>query len=132
MKIKILALLIILLIAGCTSQPIHNISETNLPSLKNGSPPTVEIVQNSIIKACKERGWIPSVTQPGIIEARLTLRSHRAVVEISYTDNSYTITYKDSENLDYSNGSIHRNYNNWVANLSRSIQEEIGAHAQGY
>jgi len=128
MKIKILAILMVILLAGCTSQPVLNVNETHLPSLDNGSRPTIEVVQNAILRACKERGWVPRVVHPGIIEARLAVRSHQALVEITYADNSYAITYKDSENLDYSNGSIHRQYNRWVVNLSNSIQKEIGAH----
>ena len=58
----------------------------------------------------------------------MTVRRHQALVEITYTDNSYAITYKDCENLDYSNGSIHRNYNRWVVNLSNTIQKEIATH----
>jgi hypothetical protein len=127
MKIKILAILIFIMMAGCTSQPVLNVSETHLPTLENGSRPTVDVVQHAILSACKVRGWVPRVVQPGIIEARLTVRSHQALVEITYTDNSYAITYKDSENLDYSNGSIHRNYNRWVVNLSDTIQKEISA-----
>ena len=128
MKIKTLALLVVILIAGCTSQPILNVSETHLPSLDNGSRPTAEVVQKAIMRACRERGWVPKVVRPGTIEARLTARSHQALVEITYTDNSYAITYKDSENLDYSDGSIHRNYNKWVVNLSNTIQKEIATY----
>jgi hypothetical protein len=127
MKVKMLAILIVIMMAGCTSQPVLNVSETHLPSLDNGSRPTVDIVQNAILRACRERGWVPSVVQPGIIEARLNVRSHQALVEISYTEDSYAITYKNSKNLDYDDGSIHRNYNRWVINLSNTIQKEIAA-----
>ena len=56
MKIEIVAILMIILLAGCTSQPVLNVSETRLPSLDNGSRPTVDVVQNAIMRACKERG----------------------------------------------------------------------------
>lgn len=130
MRVTVFLLLMILLMAGCTSQPVLNIRETRLPALSDGSWPTPEDVQMAILSACRDRGWIPIVIKPGLIEARLAVRTHRAVVDIEYTDNSYAITYKDSENLDYHDGEIHRNYNKWVINLSNSIQKQIGIHSR--
>ena len=60
------------------------------------------------------------------------MRSHRATVNIYYNEKNYSILYKDSYNLDYRNGSIHRNYNNWIVKLSRTIQNELGVNSQNY
>ena len=60
---------------------------------------------------------------PGLIVATLTLRDHLAVVEIPYSATSFSIRYKDSQNLRYNadDRSIHSNYNGWVQNLNNAI-----------
>ena len=60
---------------------------------------------------------------------KLNARDHMAVVEIPYTENSFSIKYKDSQNLNYdaSTGSIHNNYNGWVRNLENAIQVQLSA-----
>ena len=40
------------------------------------------------------------------------------MVDIVFDTSKYSITYKESSNLDYKNHKIHRNYNRWVANLN--------------
>jgi hypothetical protein len=55
----------------------------------------------------------------------LYIRSHVATVDIYFGTTSYSIIYKDSVNLDYKDGRIHRNYNKWVQNLNSDIQSKI-------
>lgn len=63
--------------------------------------------------------------EPGYIVGTLKLRSHVAVVDIRHTTKSYSITYKDSTNLDYDGTNIHRNYNGWISNLDRAIKTQL-------
>ena len=77
------------------------------------------------MKGSIQKGWVPSVVKPGLVEASIQVRTHQAVVSIPYTQADYDIIYKSSQNLDESGGKIHRNYNRWVVNLSASIQEEL-------
>ena len=70
-------------------------------------------------------GWMMKEVEPGHIVATLALRSHIAKVDIKYDKKSYSITYKDSENLNYNGKSIHSNYNGWIQNLNRSIQAQL-------
>ena len=68
------------------------------------------------------RGWIVKKIEPGQLEATIYVRSHMAQVTIDYTASGYSIRYKDSTNLGYKDGKIHRNYNKWVQNLNMDIQ----------
>jgi len=86
---------------------------------------TVDDVERAIIEGARVRGWQPRVLEPGHIEAVLYIRSHVATVDIYFGATSYSIFYKDSVNLDYKNGRIHRNYNKWVQNLNSDIQSKI-------
>lgn len=57
----------------------------------------------------------------------LNLRSHMAQVDIRYTTTSYSITYRDSKDLNYDGSNIHRNYNNWIRNLDQAIKQQLAS-----
>ncbi len=132
MKRALTMLMLGFLIVGCTSKPVHNISQEYVPTMASGEQPSIERVERAILTATRKRGWSPRVQRPGLIEARLSVRAHWAAVEIAYSATDYSISYKDSANLGYKKGSIHRNYNNWVAKLSRTIQGELGVNYQRF
>ena len=63
--------------------------------------------------------------EPGLIEASINVRTHKATVSIPYSAKGYSIEYKDSVNLGHKGNNIHRNYNKWVTLLDRDIQQEL-------
>jgi hypothetical protein len=99
------------------AKPIENIEGSRIPAGL-----TDEQIQAAMVTGGKIRGWIVKPVDSGHMEATLFVRSHMAKVDIRYDANTYSITYKDSENLGYENGKIHRNYNKWIANLNMDIQ----------
>jgi hypothetical protein len=125
MKVILLTALLLVFASGCTSKPVYNIDNAPVVSYSTTTSTTAAEVKEAIWRACLKKGWTPRLVEEGLIEASIYVRSHKAVVDISYTDKAYSINYKDSENLDYSNGTIHRNYNRWVTYLSQAIQQEI-------
>ena len=70
-------------------------------------------------------GWQMNAVRPGLIVATLRVREHMAKVEIPYDRHTYSIHYRDSENLDYDGANIHSNYNGWIQNLSREINTQL-------
>ena len=114
----------ILILSAC-EKPIYNMHNVLVPSDISGRYPTEDQVKQEICSAAQERGWVPRVVRPGLIEATIFVRDHKAVIEIPYTVNDYSILYKNSENLRYRNGTIHWNYNSWVAKLSKTIQLKL-------
>ena len=85
----------------------------------------LEAITISITAGAAERRWTPKVVGPGHVEAHLYVRSHVAIVDITFDESAYSIAYKGSENLDYKDGRIHRNYNRWVANLNQTLQRRL-------
>lgn len=112
-------------LAGCTSHPVRNVQNEPVPTTLSGQQVSVANIEKAIQIGARKQGWKTRVVKPGLIEANLALRTHRATVEIPYGPGEYSILYKDSANLDHADGRIHRNYNRWVANLSRAIQNEL-------
>ena len=86
---------------------------------------TSEQVRQAIITAGTAKGWMMQDTKPGVVHGTLKLRGHQADIDVTYTSTSYSIDYVSSVDLDYKNGTIHRNYNKWIANLNQSIQAQL-------
>ena len=86
-------------------------------------------VESAIKKALIRRGWTIKETKNGHIAAKIHVRSHRAEIAIAYSKKEISITYVDSANLGYRNKKgeelIHGNYNRWIANLERTIQDQL-------
>jgi hypothetical protein len=123
----LLLALAVLLVAGqgCrTTAPILNV--TNAPL---GAPPGgkvgLEDVSRSVWAAGKRLGWEMQEIRPGEITGTLKLRQHVAVVAITFDTTTFSINYRSSVNLRQHDNEIHRNYNNWINNLSKAIQAEM-------
>ena len=112
----------LMILAGCRSAPIQNVVAAPVVTSK---PPTMESVQNAIVLAGTGLGWRMEPKDTGTITGVLDLRTHRAVVEVTYDTKAYNIKYKDSSNLDYNGTSIHKNYNGWVENLDKAIRSQL-------
>jgi hypothetical protein len=117
-------LLIALSIAACRTAPVlqPEIAVTTFSTEKR----TEAQVADAIKRAGVERGWKIVDAGPGHLTGTLDVRKHQAVVDIAYSTTSVKIAYKDSTNLRYEDGEIHRNYNRWVNNLAESIREQLG------
>lgn len=114
----------LLALAGCRSVPVMNIVEAPVVSPRGASMAEVE---RAIVGAGTTLGWQMAPHGPGKVVGTLALRDHRAVVDIDYTPKVYSIRYRESSNLDYANGQIHKNYNGWIQNLDREIRARLAA-----
>ena len=117
----------VLLFVACTAAPIMNVQ--NAPVNVSKSNATLEDVSKAITRAGVGLGWQMTPQKPGLMQGRLALREHVAVVNIKYDTKSYSIDYKDSTNLNYDGqkGQIHRNYNGWIQRLDSAIQAQLSA-----
>ncbi|MCO7513237.1 hypothetical protein NJF44_00195 [Pseudomonas guariconensis] len=109
-------------LTGCTSKPVMNPAE----QLAANHGYSQAQVQLAILKAIADRGWTARNVGPNLIQADITVRNtFFAAVDIHYSTSQFRIAYRDSRELGYKNGKIHRNYNRWVYNLDRSILREL-------
>lgn len=116
----LVGVLLVLGAAGCSMAPVQNFASNVPPGL------TADAVRDAIIAGATLRGWVVRDEPPAKLVATLVVRrKHSATVEIAYDAAHYTITYRDSTNLDYDGEEIHENYNAWVAKLDRTIQNEL-------
>jgi hypothetical protein len=116
--------LALLTTAGCTSKPILN-TQHDLPADAQVSEEKMKTV---IVNALQKREWTVQRLSPQLVQAEITVRNqYYAAIDIRYTRNSYAITYRDSRELGYKDGKIHRNYNRWVSMLDRDIMAALRA-----
>lgn len=119
------AVVLALGVAGCArTSAIYNVNEAPVHTA-SGKAVTAAHVRAAIMTAGAGLGWKFVDAGPGKLEGTLHIREHTAVVEVPYTAKTYAIKYKKSENLNEANGTIHSNYNGWVQNLDRAIQQEL-------
>ena len=120
-----IVLVAIAALAGCVrTAPIRNVTDAPISPVADRSLTTAD-VERAIKRAGAQLGWQMQTVQPGLIRATLNLRTHTAVVDIPFTQKSYSILYKDSTNLQADGTVIHNNYNGWVSNLDRAIQTQL-------
>lgn len=119
-RITLIAALL-LAITACTSKPLLNVENRTPAVAVKGE----DEMRRAILTALQQRRWTVERAERGTVLARILLRSHEAEISIPYSASSYSIHYRDSHNLGYRNGKIHRNYNKWIRNLDRSIQQAL-------
>lgn len=110
------------------ASPIQNIIDVPFPIRSDGGPYSIEEVRAAMIKGSQTPLWTGEVVGERTIRAKLNVRDkHFAIVEIQFSESTYSIIYVSSENLDYNPArqTIHRNYRNWVLQLSTMINRQF-------
>jgi hypothetical protein len=112
----------VLLLAACVSRlhPVMNFEASDVPAGLSQAK-----VQEVITSSARALKWKAKTVRPGLVVAKINVRGHVAEVSIPYSNKNYSIFYKSSKNLDYNGHDIHRNYNRWVANLNKKIQDRL-------
>ncbi len=124
---RFLAIALILfaaLLGGCRTAPIQNIEMAPIVQSEQHHKDMLQ-VKNAIIRAANSLGWQVSDVAPGHMIGTLNIRSHQAVVDITYSTEHYSINYKDSTNLKHKGNMIHSNYNGWIKRLSAAITNQL-------
>ena len=110
--------------SGCSTTPIMNVSDAVVAS-PSGKAVNNEQVRAAIVRAGVALGWQMKDEGSNLLVGTLQLRTHTAVVEIPYSTTKYGIKYRSSVGLDEKGGTIHKNYNGWVQNLTKGINSQL-------
>ncbi len=123
---KTIVLLIILsmFLIGCRTSPLVEVTDAPITT-GSGKTLNLSAVTHDIIQAGVGLGWQMKKVKPGYILATLFLRKHMVKVNIHYSTTEYSITYNDSNEMNYDGTNIHTNYNNWVQNLNNAIRTHV-------
>ena len=118
--------LLLLLLAGCRSQPMLTPSPIH-------SPLGTEQNRLAILRGMMVRDWNVVSESPGRITARQDKNDvgrHVVTMDIEYDEQTILLRYRSSQGMlcepaGDSCASIHRIYNRWIAQLAKDI--EMGA-----
>ncbi|WP_039017692.1 hypothetical protein [Halocynthiibacter namhaensis] len=116
-------LLSLSLAAPVQADTVKNVENHPISAFSHNLP--TRGIARAIVRAGTKRGWIMQAVNNNTVRARLEVRAHTAIVDITFDRQVYNITYVGSQNLNYRNGRIHRNYNRWVRNLENDIAVEL-------
>ncbi|MHB9138281.1 MAG: hypothetical protein ACYC4Q_02640, partial [Victivallaceae bacterium] len=97
------AMVILFAVAGCSAVPVAQV--TDEPFFAASKNADLNKVTQKILEVGKRRGFSMKVIAPGHIEAFYAKREVRAVMDVKYTTEHFSITYKDSTNLKYNSAS---------------------------
>ena len=119
----VVASVLVLLAIGCRGpEPVYNVSTTPVVTSK---PASLDEVQRAIQRAAIATGWQTIPRGPGNLEGITTWATHRAVVDIKFDTKTFSITYKDSDNLNYDGTKIHPFYNTKIQDFDKAIRREL-------
>ena len=114
----------VIFVAGCkTNEPVTNYQSTPVAT-KSGKQDLAK-VKKAIVVAGTKAGWQMQPIADGHILAAIFSRGHTAKIDIKYSVDTYSITYRESSNLQYDGTNIHRDYNAWVNELNQNIRDEL-------
>jgi hypothetical protein len=119
------ALLLIMGAACAPMAPVQNFS--NQPIVTN-RPVSLDEVGRAIRTAGVSLKMQMLQVKPGLIQATYdSSKGRSAVMDIKYDTKQYSITYKDSQGMQYDGTKILQGYNGWVQNLDRNIRAQLSA-----
>lgn len=123
-KIIAASALILLGLAACNQreQPIYSVSARPVPQASQSLSP--EQLRLRFVTAIEQAGWVVRDAIPGELTAEMRWRTHAAIVTVAYNATTFSINYKNSENLLVGrapDGMIHRQYNARVRKLEDAI-----------
>lgn len=85
-----------------------------------------QTMQQALGRALTRNHWSIGEGQPGLLSANMDFRRrHKIWISIEYAPDHYNIRYRNSENLGYADGKIHKRYNALVKKLNRTIRQEL-------
>ncbi|HEY0290077.1 MAG TPA: hypothetical protein VGC62_24225 [Pseudomonas sp.] len=117
-----LIILALLSTAACTSKPIVTPNREVPATLQ----PDQAQMKQAILTTLVKRKWSVQRVSPDLIQAEITVRNqYHAEIDIVYTATHYQIKYRDSREMSYADGKIHKNYNRWVRLLDKGILREL-------
>jgi hypothetical protein len=95
----------------------------------SGKPASAEEIKRAFMVGGARRGWTFADAGPGKLTCTLAVRTHTLVMNLAYEDGKYSLSYKDSVNLDYKDAdgkrTIHRSYLNWNTYLMNDARAEL-------
>lgn len=129
--LRLSSIVLLVCFTGCAVD-VLNIKDAPIKTISADKGLSLDEITKAIVVAGMGMKWDMDVVSPGHVLGTLNLRSHQAVVDITYDTKTYSITYNRSKNVMMVDEfgkpvGIHPNYNGWIENLDRAIRTQFVA-----
>jgi hypothetical protein len=131
LKLSVFALASTLLLSALDAQaafgrtkPVYNVVDKPIRAA-SGRQLDLDEVEVLLRSAAEFKGWKVNEEGDGHLSARINVRTHYAEIDIHFTAENYSITYRDSRELMYDGEKIHRNYNKWIKLIEENVDERL-------
>jgi len=116
--------------AGGRPIPMKEIIDAPVP-WPGGNEGKIEQVQRAVFAGLRSKGWTATLAAPGKAHAYIQKPDWRCEIDVTFNTKSYSITYSNSEHLDYNAEAhvIHRNFNRWLLLLQEQINLALSLQA---
>jgi len=114
--------------AGGRPIPMREILDAPVP-WPAGKEGSLEQVQRAVFAGLAAKGWVGTLAGPGKAHAYIQKPDWRCEIDVTFNTHSYSITYSNSDHLDYNaeKHEIHRNFNRWLLLLQQAIDTSLQA-----
>ena len=131
LKIKAIFLILVLTLFpsgafASRQEPIYNIVNHPIPAAAQKL--SRDAIAKAIITGGARTQWQIGPNADGTLTGTIVVRGkHHATVTITYSQTNYNVTLVSSTNLLQEGNLIHRNYNAWVRELQKNIDDQLTA-----
>jgi hypothetical protein len=115
----------VIMVSACRTRPVYNVQDHPIPAATQRLP--LDQIGQTIMQAGRLRHWRMDPAGPGQITGILDDREHEAVINITYSQQAYSITLAASTNLHQEDGEVHKKYNRWIRQLEKTIDDRLSA-----
>lgn len=113
----------VVMMSACRTRPVYNVVDHPIPAASQRLP--LDQIGRSITEAGRRRGWRMDPSGPGQITGVLDDHGHEAVINVTYSQQAYSITLAGSTNLRQEGDEVHKRYNRWVRLLEQTIDDRL-------
>jgi hypothetical protein len=122
----VISFICFVILSGCVEQ-MYSVQNAPIAG-PEGRTVTLDEVVRAIVQAGRTTTipWEMEKVRPGFMIGTLKHKQHRAIVNINYSTQDFSITYRDSRLLRYrAPDGIGRHYNYWVEELETRIKSNL-------
>ena len=107
--------------------PVLNVADHPIPAI--AAKLSVDDIRKNIMLAGLKRHWRFEEVGPGELKATQQDNTRMAIIRVTYTPRTYSITLLESSGMEQEGDQIHRNYNRWVQFLMQDIDDQLSRTA---
>ena len=109
--------------AASRSEEFQPVNEYSIPYFGTKQL-TVQDLKKAFALAGTELGYVVTKNNPDGLQLNLSLRAQSLDIAVAFNSSTYTISYVDSLNMEYTPGNppkIHRKYREWMNKLVKNF-----------